>query len=612
MKQHWRFYGREAEMARLKAAFLAPQFGLVAIRGRRVVGKSRLLRETVRGLPEDRPAFLFRAKPWDSPEDLQEDLKDALRRARAKRPGIGRPLDSAGDPLRDLPQVLESLLRRGVGVAIDDAHYLLSDRLPGLALEIAAMARRLRREAPGAGSGLLSDARRGALALAGWDHLRTRDLLAAFGPAVTISMPLEPWPAATLLAVARDRGWLGWPRRLALVRAAYGGMPLDWARFSGDRMADFAAWPDDGEWRRAFAERIVESVTGWGNVAARAASEPPETLRILEHIARSPEGEAGAGALRAAFPDMAPDRLEARLKELCDGRLRLETVPAFPGPSAGSELALSSSKGQAAEGGAPEERWRIYDPEFRFWVDAGMPRIFDESIRRYSPPQSETRLLAGRMEAMEQAALEQFRRDCGTEWPELPERGPGQAGQRNRPLLRKACPGPRLPSRTGGGSGAAPVERRAFAFGMTAPGVLEGVLVPYGVPIRIGDRFEEVFKPGSLTVNGLLVNVLQAARDPRGRPLARPGKGLELHDGPGGLRATLTLPDTIDGRRVRARVDAGELTAFSAAFQAIEEDWPAPDRRIVLRALLVGLSLTDRPEDESPLVDEVSARPGAG
>ena len=467
------------------------------------------------------------------------------------------------------------------------------------------MARRLRQEAPGAGSGLLSDARRGALALAGWDHLRTRDLLAVFGPAVTISMPLEPWPAATLLAVARDRGWLGWPRRLALVRAVYGGMPIDWARFSGDRLADFAAWPDDGEWRRAFAERIAESVTSRGNVADRVESEPPETLRILEHIARSPEGEAGAGALGAAFPDMAPDRLEARLKELCDRRLQLETVPAFPGPSAGSELALSSSKGQAAEGGAPEERWRIYDPEFRFWVDAGMPRIFNETIRLHEPPHSETRLLAGRMEAMEQAALEQFKRDCGTEWPEPGTSARALAGSRDT----------RIPGTSPGMSGQAgdpQVERRAFAFAVTAPGVLEGVLVPYGVPIRIGDRFEEVFEPGSLTVNGLLVNVLQAARDPRGRPLARPGKGLDLHDGPGGLRATLTLPDTIDGRRVRARVDAGELTAFSAAFQAIEEDWPAPDRRIVLRALLVGLSLTDRPEDESPLVDEVSARPGAG
>ena len=31
--------------------------------------------------------------------------------------------------------------------------------------------------------------------------------------------------------------------------------------------------------------------------------------------------------------------------------------------------------------------------------------------------------------------------------------------------------------------------------------------------------------------------------------------------------------------------------------------WPAPDRRIVRKARLVGLALVDRPEHESPLVD---------
>ena len=134
------------------------------------------------------------------------------------------------------------------------------------------------------------------------------------------------------------------------------------------------------------------------------------------------------------------------------------------------------------------------------------------------------------------------------------------------------------------------------------------MLVPYGVPVRIDGAFDEVFEPGSLLANnGLLVNVL----DDWESPLARSGKGLELEDGPGGLRATVTLPDTIDGRRARARVEAGELTAFSAAFQALEEDWPAPDRRIVRQARLVGLALVDRPEHETPLIDGFRGREGA-
>ena len=45
------------------------------------------------------------------------------------------------------------------------------------------------------------------------------------------------------------------------------------------------------------------------------------------------------------------------------------------------------------------------------------------------------------------------------------------------PPHRGACPGPDPRGQA---------ERRAFAFEVVSPGVLEGVVVPYGVPIRIG------------------------------------------------------------------------------------------------------------------------------
>ena len=295
----------------------------------------------------------------------------------------------------------------------------------------------------------------------------------------------------------------------------------------------------------------------------------PEDWRILEYLAKDEEKEIDTEAIHAAFPKVGADRLDAWLTVMSEDLGLIEEVPAAP-----------------RESGGPGRRWRICDPRRRFWYDV-LRDIAWEIWGQYGrfPPGS-TERLADRMRSLEDAALAQLKRECGADWPE--------PGERARSLSRKT----------------APVERRAFAFSETAPGVLEGVLVPYGVPIRVGVAFDEVFEPGSLMANGLLVNVRQPVPDPRGRPLARPGKGLVLRDGPDGLRATVTLPDTIDGRRVRSRVEAGELTAFSAAFQAIGEEWPAPDRRIVRRARLVGLSLVDRPEHESPLIEEVRVRPG--
>ena len=50
-----------------------------------------------------------------------------------------------------------------------------------------------------------------------------------------------------------------------------------------------------------------------------------------------------------------------------------------------------------------------------------------------------------------------------------------------------------------------PPERRAFPFSVTSTGVLEGVLIPYGDPIRIGGVFDETWEPHCLLLNNLRV-----------------------------------------------------------------------------------------------------------
>ena len=153
-----------------------------------------------------------------------------------------------------------------------------------------------------------------------------------------------------------------------------------------------------------------------------------------------------------------------------------------------------------------------------------------------------------------------------------------------------------------------PPERRAFTFDETASGAIEGVLIPYGVPIRIGGVFEEIWEPHCLLLNNVRVNI----RHDWHRPFAEFGRGLRTKRGDDAMRVVLTLRDTPEARRARTLVRAGKLTAFSAELRVVEEEWPAPDRRIVHQALLTGLALVDRPGHETALIEEVRARLEAG
>ena len=148
------------------------------------------------------------------------------------------------------------------------------------------------------------------------------------------------------------------------------------------------------------------------------------------------------------------------------------------------------------------------------------------------------------------------------------------------------------------------VERRAIEFRATAPGVIEGVVVPYGTASRIGGVFDEVFEPGAMRFDRVMANV----QHDRARPLARLGHGLTLTASHAELRARIELPDTSEGRDTRALIEAGVLTGLSAEFRAVREDWPAPDRRVIHEAELRGLAVVDDPAHEGALIEEVRAR----
>ena len=149
------------------------------------------------------------------------------------------------------------------------------------------------------------------------------------------------------------------------------------------------------------------------------------------------------------------------------------------------------------------------------------------------------------------------------------------------------------------------LERRAVEFRQDAPGILTGVVVPYGEASLIAGIFRETVQRGALTwPDGVLANV----QHDRARPLARLGHGLVLQDGRTALRATVTLPDTSEGRDVRALVEAGVMTGLSAEIRVTSEDWPEPDVRIIRTAELRGLAVVDDPAHTGSVIDEVRAR----
>ena len=377
MEQAWRFYGREAEVAQLRAVFLAPQFDLVAIRGHRRVGKTQLLHKVVHSLPEARPMVWHTAYGCNTPEAARDHLLRSLRDVSvdgASPKDISKLRAAASQ--QSMPDILEHLLRAGVSVAVDWADHMLDDGLPGLVQEIGDLARRLRREdAPMVEVGVPRLRRRGKLVLQGMAHVRMRELLDALGAdAVGPSMLLKPWSAAELVAVARDRGWLDRPRRLALVRTALGGLPQDWEQFNGSPAADFAAWPVDGEWRDTFARYYIEEVLPEleePDFALRRSEDPPEDWRILEYLARDEEREIDTAAIHAALREVPPDRLDLWLAVMSEDLGLIEEVPAAPSsdPETTCPPGSGSGTGSPRSGGGARRRWRICDRRRRFRYD---------------------------------------------------------------------------------------------------------------------------------------------------------------------------------------------------------------------------------------------------
>ena len=143
------------------------------------------------------------------------------------------------------------------------------------------------------------------------------------------------------------------------------------------------------------------------------------------------------------------------------------------------------------------------------------------------------------------------------------------------------------------------IERRSFEFRSIEDGVIEGVVIPYNEEAAIGN-FREMFEPGSVRFADVIAN----RQHIRERPLARTGGGLVLTDSPQSLRASITLPNTVDGNDVRELVRTGVLKGLSAEFRAVRESWRGT-LRVIHEAALFGLGVVDKAAYAGATVGEI-------
>lgn len=116
-----------------------------------------------------------------------------------------------------------------------------------------------------------------------------------------------------------------------------------------------------------------------------------------------------------------------------------------------------------------------------------------------------------------------------------------------------------------------PVERRAGDDGKVT---VAGYAAVFGEVTSIGGYFDEVLARGAFTETLKTADVLAYFDHDRGRILGRSISGtLRLTEDTKGLAVEIDLPDTSDGRDVRALIERGDIRGMSFGFRVTREEW---------------------------------------
>ena len=438
MAEPWRFYGRQTELAEL-GSFMdsAPRFAMLAVRGRRKVGKTELANHFFAQRPADpgRPVVMLNLEVSGDVSNYYDDLREEALRAAPRLLDGFEPRENA--PAKNFSRLVEHLLEQGATVVLDEFQRITPPpgedprlHLPGRFQSLMDRQRGLSRP-PGKGE-------RPRLIVLGSEQQKLMALFDEGQPLFAqrrTEILVRPWTFSELVEAVAGQGWDAHPDRLLTLWTAYGGMPSHWHRFAEEtpELADFGREMEDGAWTDAFLaseERHRQTLDGgfarqmevqlrpadrallaWlaekesgREVSGLRDPDDPRGQRILEGLAVAlrqlhPEAvdhvvaceEAGARREgREPDPDRAVER--AGLREALEGRL------------SGEHLGLVERCPAADD--SRTERWHVADEHARFQLEVLEGTEKDAAHARLTSEEPVAALRRARMQRAEGRGLE--------------------------------------------------------------------------------------------------------------------------------------------------------------------------------------------------------------
>ncbi|MFE3839406.1 HK97 family phage prohead protease [Pseudogemmobacter sonorensis] len=141
-----------------------------------------------------------------------------------------------------------------------------------------------------------------------------------------------------------------------------------------------------------------------------------------------------------------------------------------------------------------------------------------------------------------------------------------------------------------------PVERRADDDGKVT---VAGYAAVFGDVADIGGYFDEVIAFGAFTETLKSADVLAYFDHDRGRILGRVSSGtLRVTEDAKGLAVEIDLPDTSDGRDLKALIERGDVKGMSFGFRVTREQWDETGdkpKRTILAVELREVSIVSEP-----------------